>query len=60
MTDFDRTRNFEQTVTYELPAGHGHRYFNSGFSQYILGGWRTSAVVSAGLLACPSPLPTIA
>ena len=47
VADFDRTRNFEQTVTYELPAGHGHRYFNSGFSQYLLGGWRTSAVVSA-------------
>ncbi len=45
--DFDRTRNFEQTVTYELPAGHGHRYFNSGFSQYALGGWRTSATLSA-------------
>ena len=47
VTDFDRTRNFEQTVTYELPAGHGHRYFNSGISQFVLGGWRASAVVSA-------------
>ncbi len=45
--DFDRTRNFEQTVTYELPAGHGHRFFNSGLSQYALGGWRTSATISA-------------
>jgi hypothetical protein len=45
--DFDRTRNFEQTVTYELPAGRGHRYFNSGISQFVLGGWRTSVVVSA-------------
>ncbi len=45
--DFDRTRNFEQTVTYELPAGRGHRYFNSGISQFVLGGWRASAVVSA-------------
>jgi hypothetical protein len=47
VADFDRTRNFEQTITYELPAGHGHRYFNSGVTQYVLGGWRTSAVVSA-------------
>jgi Carboxypeptidase regulatory-like domain len=47
LLDFDRTRNFEQTVTYELPAGHGHKYFNSGVSQYVLGGWRVSAVVSA-------------
>jgi hypothetical protein len=47
VADFDRTRNFEQTVTYELPAGHGHRYFNSGIGQFALGGWRVSAVVSA-------------
>ncbi len=47
VADFDRTRNFEQTVTYELPAGHGHRYFASGPSQYVLGGWRVSAVISA-------------
>jgi hypothetical protein len=47
VADFDRTRNFEQTVTYELPAGHGHKYLNSGIGQYVLGGWRVSAVVSA-------------
>ncbi len=47
VADFDRTRNFEQTVTYELPAGHNHRYFNSGISQYALGGWRVSAILSA-------------
>ncbi|HEV2618328.1 MAG TPA: TonB-dependent receptor, partial [Acidobacteriaceae bacterium] len=45
--DFDRTRNFEQQVTYELPAGRGHRYFNSGIAQYVLGGWRTSATITA-------------
>ena len=47
IADFDRTNNFEQTATYELPAGHGHKYFNSGFSQYALGGWRVSAILSA-------------
>jgi len=47
VTDFDRARNFEQTVTYELPAGHGHKYFSSGPTQFLLGGWRVSAVVSA-------------
>ncbi len=47
VTDFDRTRNFEQTVTYELPAGHGHKYFNSGPAVYALGGWKVSAVISA-------------
>jgi len=47
LADFDRTNNFEQTVTYELPAGYGHRMFNSGPAAYALGGWRVSAIVSA-------------
>ena len=47
IADFDRARNFEQTVTYELPAGHGHRLFASGPTSYVLGGWRTSAILSA-------------
>ena len=47
VADFDRKLNFEQTVTYELPAGKGHRYFNSGPTSYVLGGWKVSAVVSA-------------
>ena len=47
VADFDRTRNFSQTVTYELPAGRGHRYFSSGPAAYLLGGWKTSAIVSA-------------
>ena len=45
--DFDRTRNYSQTITYELPAGKGHRYFSSGPALYALGGWRVSAVVQA-------------
>lgn len=47
VVDFDRTRNFEQTLTYELPAGRGHRYFANGISQYVLGGWKTSVILSA-------------
>ena len=47
VADFDRTRNFSQTVTYELPAGKGHTYFNHGPAAYALGGWKLSAVVSA-------------
>ena len=47
LADFDRARNFEQTLTYELPAGKGHKYFNSGFAQYALGGWKTSVILSA-------------
>jgi hypothetical protein len=45
--DFDRTRNYSQTITYELPAGKGHRYFSSGPLLYVLGGWRVAAVVQA-------------
>ena len=45
--DFDRKLNYEQTITYELPAGHDHHYFNSGVSAYAFGGWKVSAIVSA-------------
>jgi hypothetical protein len=45
LLDFDRKLNFEQTVTYELPAGHGHKFMNSGVGSYVLGGWKTSATV---------------
>ena len=44
---FDRTLNYEQTITYELPAGRNHHFLNSGIGSYVLGGWRTSAVISA-------------
>jgi hypothetical protein len=47
LLDFDRKKNFEQTVTYELPFGKGHRYMASGIGSYVLGGWKTSAVISA-------------
>jgi hypothetical protein len=47
LADFDRTRNFSQTVTYELPAGKGHSLFNSGASAYVLGGWKLSAIIAA-------------
>ena len=47
LADFDRTLNYEQTITYELPAGKGHRMFNSGIAAYALGGWKTSAIISA-------------
>jgi hypothetical protein len=47
VADFDRKLNYAQTVTYELPAGHGHKYFNSGPLMYALGGWKTSVIVQA-------------
>jgi Carboxypeptidase regulatory-like domain len=57
VADFDRGLNFEQTVTWELPAGRGHRYFNSGVGSFILGGWKTSAILSA-LSGLPFTLTT--
>jgi hypothetical protein len=47
LLDFDRKLNFEQTVTYELPAGRGHRFFSSGIGSYVIGGWKTSAIIGA-------------
>jgi hypothetical protein len=44
--DFDRAKNFEQSFNYELPAGRGHRYFNSGIGDTLLGGWRLTGVLS--------------
>jgi Carboxypeptidase regulatory-like domain len=45
-TDFDRRLNYEQTFTYELPFGHGHRLFNSGVGDAVVGGWKISGIVS--------------
>ncbi len=45
-TDFDRTLNFEQTFTYELPFGRGHHMLNSGVGAVVLGGWKVSGIVS--------------
>jgi Carboxypeptidase regulatory-like domain len=47
VADFDRTLNYEQTITYALPAGQGYRYFTSGIGSYVLGGWKISAIISA-------------
>lgn len=44
--DFDRRLNYEQSFTWELPAGRGHRFFNSGPLLFALGGWRASGIVS--------------
>jgi len=44
--DFDRAKNFEQSFNYELPAGHGHKYFNSRAGDAVFGGWRLTGVIS--------------
>ena len=45
--DFDRTLNYEQSFTYQLPFGRGHKYLNSGVASVVLGGWQLSGIVSA-------------
>jgi hypothetical protein len=45
--DFDRRVNFEQSFTYELPAGRGHTYLNSGVGAFVLGGWKLAGTISA-------------
>jgi len=47
VADFDRKLNYSQTITYELPAGRGHKYFSSGPLLYVLGGWRASVILQA-------------
>jgi hypothetical protein len=44
--DFDRTLNYEQSFTYELPFGRGHNILSSGVGAVVLGGWRLSGIVS--------------
>jgi hypothetical protein len=44
--DFDRRLNFEQSFTYELPIGRGHRWMNSGIGATVLGGWKVAGIVS--------------
>jgi hypothetical protein len=44
--DFDRTLNYEQSFTYELPFGKGHSMLNSGVGAVVLGGWQLSGIIS--------------
>ena len=44
--DYDRRLNYEQSFTYELPVGRGHRFFNSGPGELLLGGWKASGIIS--------------
>jgi hypothetical protein len=46
-TDFDRTINYEQSFTYELPFGRNHKYLTSGVASQVLGGWKLSGIISA-------------
>jgi hypothetical protein len=45
--DFDRTFNYEQSFTYELPFGRGKKYLSEGIAAQALGGWKMSGIISA-------------
>ena len=45
-TDWDRTITYSQSYVYQLPAGHGKRWVNSGPAAYVLGNWQLSGVLS--------------
>lgn len=44
---YDRTHVFQMAWVYELPAGKGKRYLNSGIAAQIAGGWQLSGVHSS-------------
>jgi hypothetical protein len=44
--NYDRTLNYEQSFTYELPFGHGHKFLTNGVADTVLGGWKVSGIVS--------------
>ena len=47
LTDFDRKVNFEETFTYELPFGRGHKWMNTNrIADEVLGGWKFTGLVS--------------
>ncbi len=45
-TDFDRTLAYVQTYVYQLPAGVGKKWMNSGPAAVILGNWQLAGVLS--------------
>jgi len=43
-TDFDRTHMFNQSIVYDLPFGKGKRWFQSGPTSLVLGGWEITGI----------------
>jgi Carboxypeptidase regulatory-like domain len=41
---FDQTHALKLNTLYEVPFGRGRRWFNSGFTSHILGGWRVGVI----------------
>jgi hypothetical protein len=46
ISGFDRTHTFVLFHVYELPFGKGHRYFTSGATSKVLGGWQIGGTLS--------------
>jgi hypothetical protein len=44
--DFDRRHNFTNSFVWELPFGPGKRFFQSGVSRWVIGGWQLNGVLS--------------
>jgi hypothetical protein len=44
---YDRTHVFQIGWVYELPAGKGKKWVNSGPASYIVGGWQVNGTMSA-------------
>ncbi len=42
----DMPNVFVASVTYDLPAGHGHSFASSGISAVLLGGWSVSGIAT--------------
>jgi len=45
-TDWDRTLTYVQSYVYQLPAGVGKKWMNSGPAAVILGNWQLAGVLS--------------
>jgi hypothetical protein len=44
--DWDRTLSYVQSYVYQLPAGKGKRWMNSGPAAWVLGNWQVSGVLN--------------
>jgi hypothetical protein len=46
LSGFNRTQMFQLFYVYQLPIGHGHKYFNHGVASAIIGGWQLGGNLS--------------
>jgi hypothetical protein len=46
LAGFNRTQMFQFFYVYQLPVGHGHKYFNHGVASAVIGGWQLGGNLS--------------